>query len=610
MSHSINILPQNLANKIAAGEVIQRPASALKELIENAIDGQASTIKTLLLDSGRRLIQVIDDGIGMNPEDAQLAFQRHATSKISSYEDLEEIVTFGFRGEALASMAAVSQIEMRTRLHDADTGTRVRIEGGLLISSTEDAPPAGTSISVKNLFYNTPARRNFLKSNATEFKHLCDVVNRAAISHPGIAFELYHQEDKILDVRSAERTERIRAVFGESVSNSLFEFEHQGEGVHVSGFVGKPAFARKTRTEQYLFLNNRNIFNKTVAHAVFSAYEHLLEKGSFPFYIIFLTLDPKRFDINVHPSKMEVKFADDQFLHRTVFSAIRNALGTADLVPQVGMRNPPDDNADAFRMQFLSPTKIPANQQMAGWRDLLRGITNPPEDGHVAEEPKRAQAPLPLEGLPAAVSENVPFVGQQAFLEDIRGKFYQIHNKYIIVPMEEGVMIIDQHAAHERVLYEKTIARFSSAEAKTQQLLFPLTVEMTPGDAALTRQVLPALESLGFSVKFFGASTVIVDGIPVDVRHKDEPTILRDLLDTFKENEQEMKFEPRDRMAKIYSCKAAIKAGDPLNDAEIRSLLEQLFQTNLPFTCPHGRPVIVTLSLSELDRRFGRTPVT
>lgn len=584
MAQKIRILPENLANKIAAGEVIQRPASAVKELIENSIDAGAKSITVVIQDAGKKLIQVVDDGCGMNAGDAGIAFARHATSKISTYDDLENIRTLGFRGEALASMAAVSHVEMRTRQTNTDISTKVHIEGGIVLDITEESSAVGTSIQIKNLFYNTPGRRNFLKSNATEFKHIHDVVQRFAISNPEISLKFISNDETIFNLRESVLIDRLNNVFGEKFVQSLIYFNDQSEYATLSGFLGKPDFSRKTRFDQYLFLNRRFIVNRSVNHAVYQGYEHLLEKGSFPFFILFLTIDPHKIDVNVHPTKMEVKFGDEQSLYRFVMSSVRKALSSNDLIPKAEFSKD-TSTAMNYGLKLRQVEKTPS---VSNWEELIKVDK---ATGEILAQAQKSKV----------ISQNYiePLQKQAASI-------WQVHKKYIIVPTEEGIMIVDQHAAHERVLYERAITRFNESNKQSQQLLFPHTVEMTAGDAVLVKQLQPLLENLGFSLKIFGKSTAIVDGVPIDVKPGDEGTILQNILDLYKEDEQNVKLEPREKLAKSFACKAAIKAGDLLNETEMRTLLDKLFETQLPYSCPHGRPVMIKLLLSELDKRFGR----
>lgn len=608
MARLIYILPEHIASKIAAGEVVQRPASVVKELGENSVDAGATSIAVVIKDGGKSFIQVVDNGSGMSEEDALVAFERHATSKIFSYEDLENIRTLGFRGEALASIAAVTQVELLTRQKDDDVGTRVRTEGGEIKEITKDSCERGTSITVRNLFYNTPGRRNFLKSNNTEFKHVFDVVQRLAIAHSEFRITFVSDDDVVLDLRPSPLDERVKDLFGEHQYNSLISFKDSNEMSEILGYVSKPDFSRKTRVEQYLFLNGRYIVNRSINHAVFQAYEHLLEKGSFPFFILFLTIDPHHVDVNVHPSKMEVKFEDERSVYRMVMSSVRKALMAHDLVPSVMVGDL--ENLEK-RAKLSWGGQVPARS----WENLFDPKASSLVDRQTGEirSPAEFEAPGFTQhptGFPgsrrdspqkSAIEQGVPSTGLS-----FSSPVWQLHNKYIISPTPEGLMVIDQHVAHERVLYERAVERFNTDIINSQQLLFPHTLELSPGDAALAKKLAPHLEGLGFVIKFFGKNTVVVEGIPPDVTPGKETTIFQEILDLYKENEHDVKLEPRENLAKSYSCKAAIKAGDPLNEQEMRSLLEQLFATKVPFVCPHGRPVIIKLSLSELDKRFGR----
>ncbi|HLF13841.1 MAG TPA: DNA mismatch repair endonuclease MutL [Bacteroidota bacterium] len=593
---TIRVLPPDLADKIAAGEVVQRPSSAVKELVENSLDAGAHSVTVVLKDSGKTLLQVVDDGSGMGWEDALAAFGRHATSKISRSEDLARITTLGFRGEALAALSAVSAVELKTRLASEETGTIVRLDGGTLKLRERAGCPQGTSIIVRNLFYNTPGRRKFLKTAATEFRHILDTVQRAALSRPDVGFSLVSDGETILKCAPEPIESRIISIFGKKQTESLVPCREESEAGAVGGFLGMPRFARKGRSEQYIFLNGRPISSRNIGHAVYRAYEHLLEKGSFPFFVLFLTIDPRRTDVNVHPSKNEVKFDDESQVYRWVHAAVRKTLASNDLV--AGAVVPPDAGGNLH----------PAPQFGQAFGEISSGNAPawefPGRAGHASSAPPFVAEgridDLFLAGRPDARKGSAP-------AESAPGPFWQIHDKYIIVPTGDGIMIVDQHAAHERVIYEKAIRRFESMEKQTQDLLFPQTLEMSPSDASLVRELTPLLENLGFLLKMFGPNTVILEGVPVDIRPGDETTILRDVIGLFKEDEQRLKLDPRERLAKSFSCKAAVKAGDRLNEAEMASLLEQLFRAEVPYVCPHGRPVMIRLSLSELDRRFGRT---
>ncbi len=588
MSQTIKILPQSLANKIAAGEVIQRPASAVKELIENSIDANSNSIQIIIKDGGSSLIHVIDDGRGMSKEDASIAFHRHATSKISVYEDLECITTLGFRGEALASIASVSQVEMRTRMKQLEIGTKVKIEGGSILEISDDTFPGGTSIQVRNLFYNTPARRNFLKSINTEYRHIYDVVERVALSYPELSLKFIANDDIILNLRPSPIQERISEIFGNKLTQTLIYFEEKNELIELSGFLGRPDYSRKGKAQQYLFLNKRFVVNRNLSHAVYQAYEHLLEKGNFPLFILYLSIDPRKVDVNVHPSKMEVKFENESSIYRAVLSVIRKSLSSQNLIPSVQI----EDNISSTRSKASTP-----NIEQTDWKQLIQPDKIIGQMGSKFEDERSIKLKFESEAI-----------NQMEIETQIEKKtIWQVHNKYIIKIVSDGIMIIDQHAAHERILYEKARARFTQEGKESQQLLFPQTIQLSPGDTTIVKQLYSDLERLGFTIKFFGNSTVIVDGVPPEIKPGEESTILQEIISLFKEDEQQIRIEPKEKLAKSFACKAAIKAGDPLSDNEMKSLIEQLFNTEIPYVCPHGRPVSLKLSLTELDKRFSRT---
>ncbi len=612
MAATINILPEHLANKIAAGEVVQRPESVVKELLENCIDAHASAIRIIIKDGGKSFIQIIDDGIGMGEEDASRAFLRHATSKISSYEDLEHIQTLGFRGEALASIASVAHVELKTRNGSDEAGTLLRIEGGEVKEQGKTGIPQGTTITVKNLFFSTPARRHFMKSNNTEFKHVYDVVQRIALSHPEVAIQLISDDENLLDVKASPIEERVKDLYGERFFETLVPVREQTEILSLSGYVGKPEFARKSKVDQLFFLNGRYIVSRSLNHAVFSGYEHLVEKGNFPFYLLFIELDPEKVDVNVHPSKMEVKFADEQAIYRIIMAVVRKTLGMNDLVPSLNVNQGAGDSRNATLQHAAIPRFFSPQANTIG-SSFTPEQTLPPQ-------PSSDNFPFDFEKLfsaqPSARDDHTtaPELKPQQFAhgtregEIIEGKaIWQLHNKYILSQIRTGLMIIDQHVAHERVLYERALANFENAVPSSQQLLFPHTIQLSPGDYALASEILSPLQSLGFELKLFGKNTVVLEGVPTDVKAGSESTILQDILDEFKNNQHRVKLEARDNVAKSFACKAAVKAGDPLTEVEMRVLIDQLFATAMPYVCPHGRPVLVKVSLTELDRRFMRT---
>lgn len=613
MSNSvINILPEHLANKIAAGEVVQRPDSVVKELLENSIDAGATSISITITNAGKLLIQIIDNGKGMSEEDAVKSFYRHATSKISSYEDLENIRTLGFRGEALASIAAVAQVELKTRRKEDSVGSLLRIEGSEIKEQTQTAHQVGTTISVKNLFFNTPARRQFLKSNNTEFKHIYDTIQRLALSKPEIALEFVSDEDTILALPSQKIEDRLKSLFGDRHFATLIPVKEETELLSISGFIGKPDFARKSKVDQFIFLNGRFIINRSINHAVFSGYEHLVEKGNFPFFLLYVELDPHKVDINVHPSKMEVKFADEQSIYRIVISVVRKALGGNDITPTVEFRNQTNDFSSLRHSAIprlysdLSPANVPSFDFSATNKSSSFENEEIPFDLNSKLDQIFAKTPFSPTDIPEDTATQFQHGTRDSEAQEGKA-IWQLHNKYILTQIRSGLMIIDQHVAHERILYERALTRMNNAVPSSQQLLFPQTIQLQSGDYTLIKDLIPFLTAIGFETKPFGKNTIVLEGVPPEVKAGTETTILQDIIDEFKNNQLRVKLDARDNIAKSYSCKAAIKAGERLSEIEMRSLIDQLFGTSMPYVCPHGRPVLIKLSLAELDRRFFRT---
>ena len=613
--NKIQILPENIASKIAAGEVIQRPDSVVKELLENAIDAEAKNIEVIVKKAGKNLIQVCDDGIGMSEQDVLLSVQKHATSKIKAYEDLEAIKTLGFRGEALSSIMAVAQIEIKTETEDDELGTLLKSdEGGNLIKE-KGSFPKGTCLSVKNLFFNTPARRKFLKSDATELKHIIDTFNKTALSHPQITFKFYNNDDLIFDFQGGSLDERIKQVFADNMLDALIPVDEQTDYLSITGFIGKPSLLKKSKGAQYLFLNERYIISKQINHAVFTAYENLLEKGDYPFFILFLKIDPEKTDVNVHPSKLEAKFDDEKSIYNFTLAVVKKSLGTHDLVPSmvfseemleeekliVDRYHPTKENDFSDRPQrqnFNTNTTRFTDEEIDRIFSSITDdvITKSPEDPvtHPFEKKERQEVMHTSPQETQTEKEEASFI-------------FQLHNKYILSQIKTGLMIIDQHVAHERILYEKALNRFETDIPFSQQLLFPRTVQLDPGRYDLIEELYPYLNKLGFEIKLIGKDKIVIEGVPDDVKNGSEEKVLLEIIEEYSVNEREEKLEQKDNLAKSYSCRAAIKAGDKLSDTEMRLLIDQLFATSMPYACPHGRPIVVKISLSEFDRRFGRT---
>ena len=611
----IKILPENIVNKIAAGEVVQRPESVVKELLENSIDAGSQNISLYIKHAGKSFIQVSDDGNGMSEEDVLLCIQKHATSKISSYEDLESIYTLGFRGEALSSIAAVSQLEIRTETSEEEIGSSIRVENGELIKE-KGSFPKGTSISVKNLFYNTPARRNFLKTDATELKHIIETFNKISLGHPDISFKLYNDDDIVFDYKLGSLEERISQVFADNMIDALIKVEERTDFANLYGYVGKPSMLKKSKGEQYLFLNNRFVISRQINHAVFTAYENVLEKGDYPFFILFLDIDPHRTDVNVHPNKLEVRFDDEKNVYNFVLAVVKKSLGEHDLVPSMifnettaeteklrvdnFMRSGKNDFTD--RPVFEKKTSVARTDFSDKDIDLI--FSSITEDSTKARVPGDNISPLEEQ-----ITE-IPHVPQSYTPEttaDESTPIFQLHNKYILSQIKSGLMIIDQHVAHERILYEKALKRFEANLPFSQQLLFSRSLDLDPAAFSLIKKLGPYLTKLGFELKFSSKNKVTIGGVPDDIKAGSEEKVLLEILDEYVINEREKHLETRDNIAKSYSCKTAIKAGDKLSENEMRLLIDQLFATSMPYVCPHGRPIVVKISISEFDRRFGRT---
>lgn len=611
----VRVLPESLANKIAAGEVVQRPASVLKELIENAIDAGASNVQVVLRQAGSELVQVLDDGCGMGPADAATCFGRHATSKIADAADLERIRTLGFRGEALASIAAVAQVEMKTKRRSDGAATCVRIEGGKLVEQAPCAAPDGTSIAVRNLFFNVPARRNFLKTPATEFKHLIETFQFLALSNPEVGFTLTHDGAEVYRLAPSAAgfdgalRARLVALVGERLDGELVQVEEATSYLSVRGVVGRPEVARRSRGEQFLFVNGRFVKNRSLEHAVAAAYDDLLPKGSYPLFALFLTLDPRHVDVNVHPTKTEVKFDDERGLYGFLRAVVKKALGDADVIPSLG-----DGLSDAPGRPVPMPVPVAMprgrgeEQQVYVTRPIAAGSLQPsrrrdaglgfpePDDLPHDEPIPSAARPLPDD---ADVLDERPDLGESP-------PVWQLHNRYVVTPIRSGLMLLDQRAAHERILYEQALSALHGGLAASQQLLFPVTLEFPPADFGLLEELLPDLRLLGFEITPFSGRTVKVEGVPADVQVGRERKILEEVMEQYKAYRDGLQIEGRENLAKSLARRSAIKPGKALSEAEARALIDQLFACEMPYACPHGRPTMVRISMEELERRFSR----
>jgi DNA mismatch repair protein MutL len=604
MTGKIKILPPAISNRIAAGEVVGRPESVVKELIENSIDSGADEITLIISDAGKTLIQVIDNGSGMNEQDAELCFERHSTSKITSSEDLEKITTLGFRGEALASIAAVSQVEMKTRIRDDEIGTLVKAEGSEIKEISKTSCYSGTSISVKNLFYNTPGRRNFLKSDQTEFKKIYETFIRLAISNPDVNFKFINNDDILFDLRQDVLIERLKELFTEDFVNSLLPVEAGNSLIKLYGFISKPTFTRKSKQEQYFYLNNRFFLNKNLNFAVYSGYDDLIEKGDYPSFFLFIEINPEKVDVNVHPSKLEVKFEDEGAVFGFLKTAVRDALSHSDIIFDVGL----EDTENLTRTENKSYSNVSGNQYDKSYIPGIKSHFKPESDVkkiHSIFEATKGFSEL--ENLPDSKSDEQKNIFEHKRKSESESfNIWQFQNKYIMCQTETGLMIIDQHAAHERILYEKALIALETQAPFSQQLLVPIDIQLTKIDFQIALTLKEELQNLGFNFTT-KEEQIHLTGIPSDVRIGDENKIFQSLIDQYKDYELKLNLDKRDNLAKSYACKGAIKTGDKLNRDEMTNLIDALFVTKMPYVCPHGRPTILRITTEELDKRFNRT---
>lgn len=615
MSDIIQLLPDAIANQIAAGEVVQRPASALKELLENAIDAGATQIQVLVKDAGKQLIQVIDNGKGMSPTDARMSFERHATSKIRSSQDLFAIRTFGFRGEALASIAAVAQVELKTRQADSELGTLIQIEGSEVKKQEPAALPVGTSVSMKNLFFNVPARRNFLKSNPVEMRHIVDEFQRVALSYPEVGFTLFQQDLETYNLTSGKLSNRIVGIFGKSYQGQLIPCDELTPHVNVKGYIGKPEHAKKTRGEQFFFVNNRYIKSSYLHHAVSSAFEGLIQTDQHPFYVLFLEIDPAHIDINVHPTKTEIKFDDERTVYAVIRSAVKQSLGAHHVMPaldfsvdvnfQENWTKNPDTAVQVDREYSYKTFNTPEfkKSSVSGWQRLFEGNVDFPKDPTPRILTEEDQEILTF---PSRVSTDESRFSIQPLEVEATGTTFQVELSYIVAQMSTGLLIVDQQMAHERILYERYVKQLQLAQGASQQCLFPSTLALNPSDFALVMDMLPELHSLGFVVEEFGKDTVLIQGVPADVQVKNEKELFEGLIEQFKNFKNELSLDKRENLARSLSRKSSLKKGQKLNSQEMETLVGQLFACHNPNYSPAGNKTFVKLDLSSIHAFFGK----
>ncbi len=615
MTDVIQLLPESVANQIAAGEVVQRPASVVKELLENAIDAGATQLKLLVRDAGKTLIQVIDNGCGMSETDARMCFERHATSKIRDARDLFAIRTMGFRGEALASIAAVAQVELRTRRAADELGTRILIEDSTIKAHEPFSGTPGTNLAVRNLFYNVPARRNFLKSDMVEMRHILDEFQRVAMAHPDLFFSLHHNDQEIFHLPPGNLRQRIVKIFGESLNKKLVPVQEETDILRISGFVGKPDYFKKARGEQLFFVNKRFIKSNYLHHAVVGAYDDLLPSDAYPFYVLFLDIDPGRIDINVHPTKQEIKFDDEKLVYNYLKVTVRHALGSHNITPTLDFEQEPAFTGRPAPMPSLrqeTPRTVSGNtpdanrhaENLRRWQQLYEGM-------QTAGQEEAAQPETPSDDPFAQPNSFAVLSGAgPTTLDDESGSFsraqkepYQIHGQFIVNQIKSGFLLIDQQAASERILYERYLEALQHQAVATQKALFPKHLDLPPADAAVLRAILPEVNALGFDVAEFGGNTFIIHGYPATLPSGREEELLEKVLHQYKEN-LELELGTTDNLARSMARNAALRRGQQLGAQEMQDLIDQLFACTSPYHSPSGRKCFITIELDELNKRF------
>ncbi|MGN6647170.1 MAG: DNA mismatch repair endonuclease MutL [Cytophaga sp.] len=611
MSDIIRLLPDNIANQIAAGEVVQRPASVVKELLENSVDAGSTSVQLIVKDAGKQLVQVIDNGKGMSDSDARLCFERHATSKIRSADDLFAIRTFGFRGEAMASIASVAQVEMKTKLPENELGTLIRIEGSAILAHEQTAYPQGTSISVKNLFYNVPARRNFLKSNSVEMRHIMDEFVRIALAHPEVAFSFYHNDLELFNLPEETLSKRAVSLLGGSYREQLIPCKEETDFITISGYIGKPESARKTRGDQFFFVNNRYIRSNYLHHAVMHAFEELIPADSFPFYILFIEIDPSHIDVNVHPTKTEIKFDDEKTVYAIIKACVKRSLGTHNIMPSLdfdynvnvsgftGMGFEQQNDRSERTTPSFTPKTFPSSDQahksnQSNWERMYSGLENKRDEVY--------QESIKMFSSINGTEEDKQLNKDLLYTENT--STFQLHQKYIVTQVKSGVLLVDQQAAHERILFEKYMSMLQNKFGSSQQFLFPQTLELSAADFAMVIEMEDDIRKLGFVFSIFSNTTIVVNGVPSDVKGGNEKGLFEGLIEQFKQNRTDYKIDRQENLARALAKRSAIRAGNKLTLIEMNSMIDQLFACKTPNYAPDGNLTVVMLDMDKIGRLF------
>lgn len=630
MSSIIQLLPDHVANQIAAGEVVQRPASIVKELLENAVDAGATEIKLVVKDAGKTLVQVIDNGKGMSVTDSRLCFERHATSKIRHAEDLFSLHTKGFRGEALASIAAIAHVELKTKQEQDELGTHLIIEGSKFISQDVAVLPKGTSFSIKNLFFNIPARRNFLKSDTVEFRHIVDEFERVALAHANIGFLLYHNGSEMFNLPASNQRQRIVNVFGGRTNEKLVPVSETTEIVTIQGFVCKPEFAKKNRGEQFFFVNDRFIKSGYLHHAVMAAYEGLLKDGSQPGYFLYLDVPPNTIDINIHPTKTEIKFDDEHALYAILRSSIKHSLGQFNVAPvldfdrDANLDTPytyeskeavmPSVHVDRTYNPFADEKPVKSNSGTSsssfssgsggGWAPSFKKEKAPVWESLYTGLTEAAEEITPVSEISFESEEVTGSLFNDYEVEQAVQKTYQIHKKYIVSPIKSGLLIIDQKRAHQRILYEQFLTNITVHHAASQQLLFPLMLYYNKSELDLVEEMRGALENTGFVFAEFNHDHIVVSGLPVNVAESEVSILLEELINDLQQEVPDSSFSQTDSIAKSMARSLAIKTGIVMSEKEQENMVNSLFACKEPGTSPFNKPTFITVSVEDLDKRF------
>lgn len=613
MSNVIQLLPDHVANQIAAGEVVQRPASVVKELLENAVDAKATDVKLIVKDAGKALVQVIDNGVGMGITDARLCFERHATSKIRHAEDLFAIHTKGFRGEALASIAAIAHVELKTKQDQQELGTHIIIEGSRFISQEPAVLPKGTSFAVKNLFYNIPARRNFLKSETVEHRHIVDEFQRVAMAHPSVHFTMIHNGSELFNLPASNLRQRIVGIFSGKTNEKLVPISEETELVRIQGFVSKPEFAKKNRGEQFFFVNNRFIKSGYLHHAIMSAYEGLLKDSMQPAYFIYLDVPPNTIDINIHPTKTEIKFDDEHALYAILRASVKHSLGQFNVAPVLDFDRDPnldtpyqykgtdaafptiqvDSRFNPFAEEQPSKsyrsTSFSNKVDTSTWESLYVGLKNDSQEVETIE-------------FEADTITSSLFNDNE--IEEVNSSTYQIHRKYIVSPIKSGMMIIDQHRAHQRILYEQYLTNMTVHHAASQQLLFPLELYFSANERVLLVELQDTLHAMGFVFDTIQNEAVVVSGIPVTITESQVSAVLEELLRDLHDGIPENSYSQNDSVAKSMARSLAVRTGAYLNQKEQENIVNGLFACKEPDVSPFQKPTFITINVEDIDKKF------